>query len=162
MALSPTNPLRKINDLAAGQFTTLFHGYTWVVGVNMPSLLASWNRWSIAIHFTLALVGVSAVRDSDPVTANTILELKAETARQDLVTLRKASALGNPLVTLAAKLRGLLDGFRLARRILSDTSESSSDYGVEIGEPGGREALLLPSGQTETSNVTDLGKHRRR
>jgi hypothetical protein len=28
MALSTANPLRKINNLAAGQFTTLFHGYT--------------------------------------------------------------------------------------------------------------------------------------
>jgi hypothetical protein len=33
----------------------------------MPSALASWNRWSIAVHFTLALVGVAAVRDSNPV-----------------------------------------------------------------------------------------------
>jgi hypothetical protein len=28
MALSPADPLREINNLAAGQFTTLFHGYT--------------------------------------------------------------------------------------------------------------------------------------
>src|SRR5262249_61535243 len=28
MALSPVDPLRKINNLAAVQFTTLFHGYT--------------------------------------------------------------------------------------------------------------------------------------
>lgn len=134
----------------------------WVAGIEMPPLLAAWNRWSIAIHFTLALIGVSAVRDSDPVTANTILELKAETARQDLVTIRKAAALGNPLVMLAAKLRGLLDGVRLASRILRDNSDASSDYGIEIDEPGGRDALLLTGGQPEGSNVTELGKHRRR
>ena len=134
----------------------------WVVGEETPPLLTAWNRWSIAIHFTLALVGVSAVRDSDPVIANTILELKAETAREDLVTIRKAAALGNPLVMMAAKIRGLIDGIRLAQLILSDNSKSSSDFGVEIGEPDGREALLLNSGQLGTSNVTELGKHRRR
>src|SRR5262249_51445571 len=39
---------------------------SWVVGIEMPPLLHAWNRWSIVIHFTLALIGVSAVRDSDP------------------------------------------------------------------------------------------------
>ncbi len=33
----------------------------------MPPLLESWNRYSIAVHFTLALVGVTAVRDLDAV-----------------------------------------------------------------------------------------------
>jgi hypothetical protein len=134
----------------------------WVVGIQMPPLLALWNRWSIVVHFTLALVGVSAVRDSDPVTANKILELKAETAKQDLITIRKAAALGNPVVMLAAKMRGLMDGFSLARQILSDSTGSSSDHGVEIDELGGRDNLFLPSGQAGGSNVADLGKHRRR
>lgn len=134
----------------------------WVTGVAMPPALAAWNRWSIVIHFMLALLGVSAVRDSDPITANKILELKAETARQDIVTLRKAAMLGSPLVTLAAKLRGVLDGVRLARRILSDASESSSDYGDEFRELGDRDALLLPGADRQASNVTELGKHRRR
>lgn len=148
------------------QLTMVLNGAVfcaWVVGDEMPPTLASWNRWSIVIHFTLALVGVSAVRDSDPVTANTILELKAETAREDLVTIRKAAALGNPLVMIAAKLRGLLDGVRIARLILSDNSKSSSDYGVEIDELGDRDTLFLTSPQTEASNVVmDMGKHRRR
>jgi hypothetical protein len=39
----------------------------WVTGVAIPPILASWNRWSIALHFTLALLGVAAVRDSNPV-----------------------------------------------------------------------------------------------
>jgi hypothetical protein len=63
----PADPLRKINNLAAGQFTTLFHGYTWVAGIALPEFLQFWNRWSIAVHFALALVGVSAVRDYDAV-----------------------------------------------------------------------------------------------
>jgi hypothetical protein len=91
----------------------------WVTGVAMPPILASWNRWSIVVHFTLALVGVAAVRDSNPVVAHKILELKAETAKQDFITLRKAAMLGNPLALFAAKLRGLLDGetgARAARR----------------------------------------------
>jgi hypothetical protein len=50
-----------------GQFTTLFHRYTWVVGTEMPEPLRLWNRWSIAFHFGLALVGVSAARDADAV-----------------------------------------------------------------------------------------------
>jgi hypothetical protein len=136
--------------------------FVWVVGIEMPPHLALWNRWSILVHFTLALVGVSAVRDSDPVTANKILELKAETAKQDLLTLRKAAALGNPVVMLAAKIRGVMDGFKIARQILSDSSGSYSDCGVEVDEPGGRENLLLPGGQAGGSNVAELGKHRRR
>jgi hypothetical protein len=38
------------------------------------------------------------------------LELKAENARQDLLTLRKATMLGNPLVLFARKLRGFSTG----------------------------------------------------
>jgi len=67
IAHSPGDPLRKINNLAAVQFTTLFHGYTWVAGIALPEFLQFWNRWSIAVHFALALVGVSAVRDYDAV-----------------------------------------------------------------------------------------------
>jgi hypothetical protein len=42
----------------------------------MPPFLASWNRLSIIIHFTMALLGVAAVRDSNPVVTHRILELK--------------------------------------------------------------------------------------
>src|SRR5262247_4164943 len=90
----------------------------WITGETMPLLLESWNRYSIVIHFILALLGVTAVRDSDAVATHRRLELKAETARQDLVTLRKAAMLGNPLVLVAAKLRGFLDGVQLAREML--------------------------------------------
>jgi len=91
---------------------------SWVTDVDLPPLLASWNRFSIIVHFTLALVGVAAVRDSNPLVTHKILELKAETAKQDLITLRKAAMLGNPLVLFAAKLRGQLDGAKLARELL--------------------------------------------
>jgi hypothetical protein len=155
------------------QLTMILNGAVicvWVSGFKMPALLATWNRWSIAVHFALALVGVSAVRDSDPVVANKILELKAETAKQDIVTLRKATALGNPVVLFAAKFRGMLDGFKLARQIISDKSgqiisddpEKSADYDITFNALGGRENLLLPGAQAETGIVTDLGKHRSR
>ncbi len=91
---------------------------SWITGVPMPPFLASWNRLSIIVHFAMALLGVAAVRDSNPVVTHRILELKAETARQDLITIRKATMIGNPLVLFAAKLRGFLDGVRLARDLL--------------------------------------------
>lgn len=100
----------------------------WVTGVAMPPMLASWNRWSIVVHFILALFGVAAVRDSNPVVAHKILELKAETAKQDLITLRKAAMLGNPLVLFAAKLRGLIDGARLARELLGGKVDLPAGY----------------------------------
>jgi hypothetical protein len=108
----------------------------WVAGIAMPPLLSNWVKWSIAIHFSLALVGVAAVRDSNPVVAHKILKLKSETARQDLITLQKAAMLGNPLVLFAAKLRGLIDGVRLAREILDGT----------VDFPGGDTGKTEPDG----------------
>jgi hypothetical protein len=138
----------------------------WVTGVAMPTILASWNRWSIVVHFTLALVGVAAVRDSNPVVAHKILELKAETAKQDLITLRKAAMLGNPLVLFAAKLRGLLDGARLARELLGGKVELPAGYDGQIDEitKGRSEKLNIWSGlylpgasreDAQSGNATD-------
>src|SRR5262245_4741321 len=141
----------------------------WITGETPPPLLERWNRYSIAIHFMLALLGVTAVRDSDAVATHRRLELKAETARQDLVTLRKATMLGNPLVLFAAKMRGFLDGMRLARELLGDRSgRSSSERPIQadgIDHIAGWSGLYLPDeSQTETTdNVTDIaGKLRRR
>jgi hypothetical protein len=69
-----------------------------------------------------------------PVVAHRILELKAETAKQDLITLRKAAMFGNPLVLFAAKLKGLLDGVRLARELLSGKADLPAGYASQIGE----------------------------
>lgn len=134
----------------------------------MPPLLESWVRWSIALQFSLALIGVTAVRDLDSVAAHRRLELKAETARQDLLTLRKAAMLGNPLVLFAAKLRGFLDGVRLARELLNNRSGPPSECG---GQAEGRDyisgwsGLYLPgeSQADQAGSVTDIaGKRRRR
>lgn len=101
----------------------------WVVGTTVPPMLQTWVRWSIIVHFSLALVGVAAVRETDAVVANRILELKSEAARQDILTVRKAAALGSPLVLFAAKLRGSLDGAMLARDLLRDKSGLPSESG---------------------------------
>jgi hypothetical protein len=148
----------------------------WVTGVAMPSLLASWNRWSITVHFTLALVGVAVVRDSNPVVAHRILELKAETAKQDIITLRKAAMLGNPLVLFAAKLRGLLDGARLARELLGGKVDLPADYAKQIDEisrgrpeqlniwsglylPGAPHVDAQSRGATDSSGVSESVVH---
>lgn len=79
----------------------------WIVGFTPLPFLMLWNHWPIAVHFGLALLGVTAVRDADAVIENRMLELKAATARQDIVAIRKAAAVGNVMVLLCAKARGL-------------------------------------------------------
>jgi hypothetical protein len=53
----------------------------YIVGFEPLAWLLLYNHYSIAVHFCAALIGVSAVRDSDAVVENRMLELKAETAR---------------------------------------------------------------------------------
>jgi hypothetical protein len=108
----------------------------WVVAIPLPEFLLYWFRWSIVVHFALALIGVSAVRDADAVIENRMLELKAETARQDIVTTRKAAAIGNPLVLLSAKVRGALDAAGLAFKLLRNGSNFAEDYLSQIDRVG--------------------------
>ena len=104
----------------------------WIVGLPLPFYLQQWFHWSIAVHFALALVGVAAVRDADAVVENRMLELKAAMARQDVVTIRKAAAIGNPLVLLAAKVRGFFDAWSLAWRLAGNRSSFAVDYLKQI------------------------------
>jgi hypothetical protein len=90
----------------------------YIVGFEVPPQLELWNHWSIVCHFSLALLGVGLVRDADAVVANRMLELKAETSRQDLITARKAAAIGSPLVLAFAWLRGFFDSVSIAFRLL--------------------------------------------
>lgn len=90
----------------------------WIVNTPLPAELGWWYRWSIAVHFALALVGVTLVRDADAVIENRMLELKASTARQDIITTRKAAAIGNALVLVSAKVRGFFDAWGLAWQLL--------------------------------------------
>jgi hypothetical protein len=124
----------------------------WVVSVPLPEWLQFYNRWSIAVHFALGLLGVSAVRDYDAVAESRIRELKAEAARQDIITIRKAAADDNPVLLLAAKLRGWLDGLGGARKLLRDKPEFSAGD-VKPDRPG---ALYLPSGADESFPESDL------
>ncbi len=91
---------------------------TWIVGFHTPEWLDVWNHWSIVAHFALALLGVQAVRDSDSVVENRMLELKAATAAQDLITAQRSAAVGSPLVLIFAKVRGFFDSVSLAFRFL--------------------------------------------
>ena len=106
----------------------------WVVGFPVPPWLEVWNRWSIAVHFGLALIGVQAVRDSDSVIENRMLELKAQTARQDIITLRKAAAIGSPLALIAARTRGIFDAVALSFRSLRSGGGFSKEYVEQINQ----------------------------
>jgi hypothetical protein len=75
---------------------------------------------------------VAAVRDADAAVENRMLELKAETARQDIITARKTSAIGNPLVLIFAKLRGLVDAVSLAFRLLFRGDGFAREYVEQI------------------------------
>ena len=59
---------------------------------------------------------------------------EAKTIQQDLITIRKTTMLGNPLVLFAAKLRGFLDGARLARELLGGKLKSLTDNINQAGE----------------------------
>jgi hypothetical protein len=104
----------------------------WIVGIEPPAWLLFYNHYSIGIHFAAALIGVSAVRDSDAVIENRMLELKAETARQDLITARKTAAIGNPLVLIFAKLRGFFDAVSLSFRLLFQGGGFAKSYVEQI------------------------------
>ncbi|MGH9846204.1 MAG: hypothetical protein ACREEM_46475 [Blastocatellia bacterium] len=118
----------------------------WLGGIEMPAALLFWSKWSIVVHLSLALIGVSAVLDSDPVVANRILELKAQRAHRDIVTVRKSAAIGNRIVLLAASLRGHLEAFRLAGKILRSKSTFAADSLAQLDQLAAREFALLGTG----------------
>jgi len=81
----------------------------------------------------------------DAVAESRIRELKADAAREDIVTIRRAAVGDSPFLLLAAKLRGWLDGVSLAFELLRDKPEFSAGD-VNPGALGG---LYLPSGDGE-------------
>src|SRR5882672_3666386 len=126
----------------------------WVVGSALPESLRLYNQWSIAIHFSLALIGVSAVRDADAVVEDRIRKLKAEGVQEDILTIRRAAINDNPLVVAAARLRGFLDGMSLAANLLRDKPDLSTHNLTQIID--GPQRLFLHSGDdgnTQTNNV---------
>lgn len=128
---------------------------TWVVGAELPDALKIYNQWSITIHFMLALFGVSAVRDADAVIEDRIRRLKAEAVEEDIVTIRRAAINDNPLVLVAAKARGFLDGLNLAIHLIRDKPDFSATEVKQI--PDSSRRLCLP-GIDESSVTGILGK----
>jgi hypothetical protein len=106
----------------------------YIVDLPVPAWLELWNHWSIAFHFALALVGVQAVRDSDSVVENHMLELKAATAAQDIITAQRTAAVGNPIVLIFAKVRGFFDAIGLALRLLFRSGSFAKEYLAQIDE----------------------------
>ncbi|MGH9754725.1 MAG: hypothetical protein ACREA2_18260 [Blastocatellia bacterium] len=123
----------------------------WIVRFPVPPWLEWWNHWSIVVHFSLALIGVQSVRDSDAVIENRMLELKAETARQDIITLRKAAAIGSPLALLSARLRGFFDAIALSFRLLFSGGGFSKKYVEQINQIAAEQYGHLDALPTPTS-----------
>jgi hypothetical protein len=117
------------------QITMILNGAiltAYIVGLAVPAWLELWNHWSIAFHFGLALIGVQAVRDSDAVVENQMLELKAATAAQDIITAQRTSAVGNPIVLIFARVRGFFDAVGLALRLLFRRGSFAKEYLSQI------------------------------
>jgi hypothetical protein len=106
----------------------------WIVGVDPPEWLLFYNHYSIGVHFCAALIGVTMVRDADAVVQNRILELRAATGRQDLVTARKTAAIGSPLALIAAKTRGFFDAIALSFRLLFSGGGFSKKFMEQINQ----------------------------
>lgn len=138
------------------QATMILNGATlvaWIVGLSLPPWLALWNHWSICVHFGLALIALPAILDADAVVQNRLLELKAETARQDIVTARKASAIGSPLALFAANLRGFFDTVALSARLLFSGGSYSKKFVQELAQVEAEEyghLNALPASRTTT------------
>jgi hypothetical protein len=88
-----------------------------ITGVSTPETLLLWNRWSFVIHFGIGLVLIPLIRDSDPVIAARMLQLRAETAQEDQIVSRLASTLASPFALAGARLRGVFDGLSLGWRL---------------------------------------------
>ena len=66
------------------------------------------------------------------VVENHMLELKAATATQDIVTAQRTAAIGSPLVLVTAKLRGFFDACGLAVRLLFRRGNFAREYLEQI------------------------------
>jgi hypothetical protein len=129
------------------QITMIFNAAiltAWIVGLAVPAWLELWNHWSIAFHFGLALIGVQAVRDSDSVVENKMLELKAATAAQDIITAQRTAAVGNPIVLIFARIRGFFDAVGLALRLLFRRGSFAREYLSQI------DAIAPPASTSST------------
>jgi hypothetical protein len=139
----------------------------WVTGTALPWFLTCFNAWALSIHFALALIGVSAVRDYDAIAENRVREMKADSVEQDIIAIRRAAAGDSPFLSLAAKVRGWLDGMNLAYALLRDNRNTLYVSTHQIKEVTSDPQPLYLSGADEESpspnNVTNIeGKRQRR
>jgi hypothetical protein len=135
--------------------------FLWIIRLSPPEWLLWYNHYSLAIHFAAALIGVSAVRDSDAVVENRMLELKAETARQDLITAQKSVAIGSPLVLIFAKIRGFFDSVSLAFRLLFRRTGFSKQYVEQIDQIARDQYSYLDAIASPSRPAQVLGTQRR-
>ena len=143
------------------QITMILNGAiltAYIVGLTVPAWLELWNHWSIAFHFGLALIGVQAVRDSDAVVENQMLELKAATARQDIVTLRKTAAIGSPLALLSARVRGIFDAIAFSFRLLWSGDGFSKKYIEQINHVAAEQFAHLDALPTSAPTLSPSRK----
>jgi hypothetical protein len=122
----------------------------WIVGVEPPTWLLFYNHYSIGIHFAAALLGVSMIRDADAVVQNRMLELRAATGRQDIVTLRRAAAIGNPFALIAARTRGYFDAIALSFRIFFGGGGFSKRFMEQINQVAAEQYAHIDAIPTQT------------
>jgi hypothetical protein len=101
------------------------------------------------------------------VAENRVRELKADSVEQDLLAIRRAAASDNPFLSLAAKVRGWLDGFSLAYALLRDNRNTLHGPAYQIKEITCDPQPLYLSGAAEEcsspNNVRNIeGKRQRR
>jgi len=139
----------------------------WATGIALPEILNRWNAYALVVHFALALIGVSTVRDYDAVAEHRVRELKADSVEQDLLAIRRAAAGDSPFLSLAAKIRGWLDGISLAYALLRDNQNTLHGPTYQINRITCDPQPLYLSDSVEesspTNNVTNIeGKRQRR
>jgi len=66
------------------------------------------------------------------VVENQMLELKAATAAQDIITAQRTSAVGNPIVLITVRVRGFFDAAWLAFRLLFRRGNFAKEYLSQI------------------------------
>lgn len=128
-----------------------------IADLSIPEALSVWNRWSFAVHFAIGLVLIPLIRDADPVVANRMLQLRAETAQEDQIVSRLASALASPFALFGARLRGHCDGLWLGLRLLFNRAGfSSKSYVTNLNALHRERFGYVEGGNRQNSTVLNL------
>lgn len=106
----------------------------WIAARPCPVWLTTWTSWAFAFHLGVALIAIPLIRQFDPVVAHRMLELKAETAREDLIVIRRAAAIGGTLASGAARVRGLFDQVGVAWNLLISNQGFGKKFVAEMNK----------------------------